>query len=78
MSAPGFWDDQQAAARISSDHARLARRVERYESFDASVVTWSELLKLASSDAELSELEAGVAALRRQLERLQEDALFQR
>ncbi len=76
MSAPGFWDDQQAAARISSDHARLARRVERYESFEREAGDLSELLELASSDAELSELEAGVAALRRQLERLQEDALF--
>jgi putative thioredoxin len=31
MGEPGFWDDQQGAARISADHARLSRRLERYK-----------------------------------------------
>ena len=31
MAEPGFWDDQQRAARISTEHARLSRRLERYE-----------------------------------------------
>ena len=30
MGAPGFWDDQQQAASISGEHARLSRRLERY------------------------------------------------
>ena len=31
MGAPGFWDDQAEAARISTEHARSARKLERYE-----------------------------------------------
>src|SRR5256885_14712213 len=31
MGAPGFWDDQQQAARISTEHSRISRRLERYE-----------------------------------------------
>jgi peptide chain release factor 2 len=31
MGAPGFWDDQAQAARVSSEHARLSRRIERYD-----------------------------------------------
>ena len=31
LGAPGFWDDQQRAARVSAEHARLTKRLERYE-----------------------------------------------
>ena len=31
MGAPGFWDDQAQAARISTEHSRVQRRLERYE-----------------------------------------------
>jgi hypothetical protein len=31
MGAPGFWDDQAAAARISTEHARVTRKLERYD-----------------------------------------------
>src|SRR2546430_14951443 len=31
MGAPGFWDDQQAAAEISTEHSRITKRLERYE-----------------------------------------------
>ena len=30
LGTPGFWDDQQHAAQVSAEHARLTRRVERY------------------------------------------------
>ena len=28
MSEPGFWDDQNKAAAVSAEHARLSRRLE--------------------------------------------------
>ena len=28
MGAPGFWDDQETAARTSAAHARAQRRLE--------------------------------------------------
>ena len=31
MSEPGFWDDQERAQRMSTDHARVSRRLERYD-----------------------------------------------
>ena len=31
MGAHGFWDDQAAATRISTEHARLTRKLDRYE-----------------------------------------------
>ena len=31
MGAPGFWDDQLRAARISTDQSRITRKLERYE-----------------------------------------------
>ena len=30
MSAPGFWDEQNRAAAVSAEHARLSRRLEGY------------------------------------------------
>ena len=31
MGAPGFWDDQERAAATSTEHARVQRKLERYE-----------------------------------------------
>jgi peptide chain release factor 2 len=76
MGAPGFWDDQQAAARISSEHARLTRRLERYEQLSGDAADLGELVVLASDDGELDEVEESVLSLRRELDRLQEESLF--
>ena len=76
MGEPGFWDDQQRAAKISSDHARLTRRVERYDRLTSESDDLTELVGLADDDGELDEVAASVDALKRELARLQEDALF--
>jgi peptide chain release factor 2 len=76
MAETGFWDDQQAAARVSSEHARLSRRLERYGELSAEAADLGELLGLASDDGELEEVAANVSALARRLDRLQEESLF--
>ena len=76
MGEPGFWDDQKQAAAISSEHARLTRRVERYEELTREALDLGELLGLSADGGELDELEAGVGELKRRLDRLQEEALF--
>ena len=76
MGAPGFWDDQQRAAGISSEHARLSRRRERYDTLAREVDDTSQLLQLASDDGELDELAEAVHALKGQLQGVEEDALF--
>src|SRR5687768_6132285 len=50
MGAPGFWDDQQQAASLSFEHARLARRLERYSTLTAEADDLGELVSLASDD----------------------------
>jgi peptide chain release factor 2 len=76
MGAPGFWDDQKRAAAISSEQARLTRRRERYEALAGEAEDIRQLLELVSDDGELDELEVAVRALRGQLQRVEEDALF--
>jgi peptide chain release factor 2 len=76
MGEPNFWDDQARAARVSAEHARLSRRLERYEALTAEADDLRELTGLVSEDGELDEVERSVRALMRELDRLQEDALF--
>ena len=74
MGEPGFWDDQQAAARISTDHSRLSKRLERYRRLTREYEDAAELLAMDGEMAD--EIAASIVPLRRELERLQEDALF--
>ena len=74
MGAPGFWDDQQHAAKTSTEHARLAKRLERYESLRAEYEDAAELF--AMDGAMEAEISASLAPLTHELARLQEDALF--
>ncbi|MBA2474824.1 MAG: peptide chain release factor 2 [Actinobacteria bacterium] len=74
MGEPGFWDDQAAAASLSSEHARVTRRLERYERLQREADDAAELLAL---DGEMAaEIESSLQPIRRELERLQEEALF--
>ena len=74
LGAPGFWDDQQRAARVSAEHARLTRRVDRYERL---LHDYDDARELFAMDGEMAdEIAASITPLRQELERLQEDALF--
>ena len=74
MGAPGFWDDQHRAAAVSAEHARLSKRVDRYERLQSEFEDARDLLAMDGSMAD--EIAAAVQPLERELERLQEDALF--
>ena len=74
LGSPGFWDDRQRAAQVSSEHARLARRLERYRRLTQEYQDAQELLAMDGDMA--AEIEASIAPLRTELDRLQEDALF--
>ena len=74
LSAPGFWDDQARAAAISAEHTRITRRLERFERLSQE---YEDAVELLSMDGEMaSEIAASIQPLRRELGRLQEDALF--
>jgi peptide chain release factor 2 len=74
LGSPGFWDDRQRAAQVSAEHARLSRRLERYRNLLQEYQDAQELLAMDGDMA--AEIEASIAPLRTELDRLQEDALF--
>jgi peptide chain release factor 2 len=74
LGSPGFWDDSQRAARVSAEHARLSKRLERYRRLTQEYQDAQDLLAMDGDMA--AEIEASIAPLRQELDRLQEDALF--
>src|ERR671933_346520 len=74
MGEPGFWDDQERAAKISSDHARLAKRLESYEQL---VRDYEDARELFAMDGGMeAEIASSLVPLVRELDRLEEAALF--
>ena len=50
MGAPGFWDDQERAAKVSADHARASRKLEQFRSLQAEVDDLEGLNELTADD----------------------------
>jgi peptide chain release factor 2 len=74
MGEPGFWDDQETAAKISTEHARISRRLDRYARLMRDYEDARELQALdGGMEAEIAE---SLEPLQRELDRLEEDALF--
>jgi peptide chain release factor 2 len=74
MGEANFWDDQRRAAEISAEHARLAKRLDRYTTLTRDYEDARELHEL---DGDLAgELDAHLRPLEQELDRLREDALF--
>src|ERR1700712_5897393 len=77
MGAPGFWDDQETAARTSATHARAQRRLEMFRSLESDVGELDDLAELAEEDEEIEgELEGQLAAIESRLAELEEARLF--
>jgi peptide chain release factor 2 len=74
MSRPGFWDNQERAQRVSTEHARVSRRLETYERLQRDFEDASGLYELEPSMAD--EIAATILPLRGELARLEEAALF--
>jgi peptide chain release factor 2 len=74
MGRPGFWDDQAEAARITTEHSRVTRKLERWERLSREVEDARELAELDPTlEAEVVEQ---LEPLLAELGQLQEDALF--
>jgi peptide chain release factor 2 len=77
MSAPGFWDDQDMAAKVSAEHARAARRLEQFNTLVADVADLASLAEMAEDDDEIAgELEGQLAPVEQRLAELEEQRLF--
>ncbi len=55
MGAPGFWDDSERAASVSSEHSRAARRLETFTTLASDVEDLDGLVEMAAEDASLQE-----------------------
>jgi peptide chain release factor 2 len=77
MSAPGFWDDQEQAAKVSAEHARTGRRVEEFRTLETDVEDLASLAEMAEDDPEIAaELESQLAPVEQRLAALEEQRLF--
>ena len=77
MGAPGFWDDQQRAARVSAEHARASRKLNVFRELERDVEDLGPLAELAEEDPEIgAELEDQVRGVQERLEALEEERLF--
>src|ERR671918_887899 len=77
MQAPGFWDDQAAAARISAEHSSVSRRVEGFRTLERDVDDLETLDEMAAEDESIAaELEEQLASIEARLADLEEARLF--
>jgi len=77
MGEPGFWDDQERAAQVGSEHARAGRRLTLYRGLESDVADLEPLAELAEEDPDLAgELEEQVRSVQDRLDELEEQRLF--
>jgi peptide chain release factor 2 len=77
MGAPGFWDDQERAAKVSAEHARATRKLSTFSQLQADVEDLEPLAELAADDPEMAtELEEQVSSVQERLAALEEERLF--
>jgi peptide chain release factor 2 len=77
MQRPGFWDDQDVAARTSAAHASAQRRLKGFRDLETDVGDLDELAEMASDDEGLAEeLTAQLGSIEERLAELEEARLF--
>ncbi len=77
MGKAGFWDDVERAASVSSEHAKLERRLHTFTELQADVEDLDGLVEMAAEEESLEE-EVGeqLAFVERNLAELEEQRLF--
>jgi peptide chain release factor 2 len=77
MQAPGFWDDQERAAKVSAEHASVKRRLDSFRSLETDVGDLEALEEMAAEDESIaSELGDQRASIENRLAELEEARLF--
>jgi peptide chain release factor 2 len=77
MGAPGFWDDQENAARVSAEHARVSRRLEDFRGLESEIEDLGGLVELAGEDDSIAEeLDGQLDAMEQRLAELELERLF--
>jgi peptide chain release factor 2 len=77
MGRPGFWDDQEVAAKTSAQHARAGRRLETFRSLETDISDLDDLVELAEEDEGIAaELDSQLTSVENRLAELEEARLF--
>src|SRR3954466_8279127 len=77
MQAPGFWDDQERAAAVSGEHARIQRRLDNWRSLEGDLDDLETLEEMAEEDDSIAgELEEQRRSVEGRLAELEEARLF--
>jgi len=77
MESPGFWEDQRAAAKVAAERARTQKKIETFGQLESDSGELDFMLEQAAEDpAWRDELDAALSRLGREMEMLQEQALF--
>jgi peptide chain release factor 2 len=77
MGEPGFWEDQDQAAKISAEHARTSRKLAMFRELERDVDDLEPLAELAEEDPELAgEFDEQMQAVQARLDALEEERLF--
>ncbi len=77
MGEPGFWDDSDRAAKVTSEHARTKRRLDAFRSLEQDAAELAGLVELAEEEPSLAaEVEANIASVEERLLELEEARLF--
>src|SRR5438270_3967008 len=77
MQAPGFWDDQERAAKVSAEHASASRKLNTYRDLESDIGDLDALEELAAEDDSIAgELEEQRVVVESKLEALEEQRLF--
>jgi peptide chain release factor 2 len=77
MGTPGFWDDQERAAKTSARHAAAKRKLDSFRSLTADAEDLAELAELAVDDPDIAAgLDDQLASIELRLAELEEARLF--
>jgi peptide chain release factor 2 len=77
MGEAGFWEDQERAAQVGTEHARASRRLSLYRDLERDVEDLEPLAELAEEDPDLAdELDEQLVAVEQRLAELEEQRLF--
>jgi peptide chain release factor 2 len=77
MQAPGFWDDQERAAKVSAEHSRASRKLTSYQELAGELDDLEAIEEMAAEDESIAgEVEDARATVESKLAELEEQRLF--
>jgi peptide chain release factor 2 len=77
MQAPGFWDDAEAAVKVSAEHAKANRRLQTFTELQSDVDDLDGLVEMAEEEPGLEqEVQEHLVSVEQRLAELEEQRLF--